>query len=175
MNEYISFNKLKLKKNINNFINNYIIKLEFELDIDKIKLEKINNTTKKAVSDFFGDDHQIYLSMNENHCTYKYKKGKYEGRFCCKQITKNGNKNKYICTKHNKDHVPKKRIKKDVKNTINSPFKTTDNINLIGFSKNNNYKKDYKKIIKKYRKYKKNKIIVYGEINFNNILTKLLT
>lgn len=169
LNKYISFNKIKLRNNINNYLSEHI-RLDLILNLDEIKIDKIKTMMNKTINDYFSDDHQIYLSMDDNLCTYKHKKGKNEGKFCCKKITKNGDKNKYICTIHNKNHTPKKRLKK---NFCEIPevlkFNNHNDVQIKKINKNN-------KIIKKNKFKKKNKIKikVQGEINFYEILSRLL-
>lgn len=78
------------------------------------------NPFHKYVKEKITEDHFVYLNMNDNICTHKFRKGKRDGEYCCKKITINGNKTKYVCTKHNKDHFPNKRkIKNVIKSTIN--------------------------------------------------------
>lgn len=91
--------------------------------------------------------------MDRNICSHKFKKGKMDGYYCCKKITKNGDKNNYFCTKHNKNHVPKKKNIKEKINEIqqNRIFKNNEykNNNDLIIKKNNNKNKIFKKNIKK--------------------------
>lgn len=52
--------------------------------------------------------------MNPNLCTFKHKKGSKEGYFCCKNIRTNiiDGKKDFLCCKHSKKHIPKKRKEK---------------------------------------------------------------
>ena len=71
----------------------------------KEKKEKTNTNTK----------HFQYLNSSSNNCTYIHKRGKNEGYMCHKKITKNGDKKKFICIKHNPNHIPKKKREKNSK------------------------------------------------------------
>lgn len=169
LNKYISFEKSKLNNNLNKYTNENI-RLDSILNLDEIILEKIKKRINKTINEFFENDHQLYLSMNENHCVYKHKRGKNEGNFCCKKITINGDKNEYLCTKHNKKHIPKKKnkISKNCK-----LFENTKNIdNLIKINNNNRYKN---RIFKKKLK-KNNKIFICnsGFIDFKQIFNNIL-
>lgn len=174
LNETISFEKKKLKNTLIDKLNESV-KLNFELDINKDIIEKIMNNNKNKIEELFSSDYFIDITMNRNICSHKIKKGKMEGYLCCKKITINGSKKNYVCTKHNKDHIPKrKKNKKD--NFINSPNyilnKSSKKIFKKEYIKNINFKN--KKVFKnKFRRKNKIKIQVHGEINFNNIMKKL--
>lgn len=181
LNDYISFNKLKLRNNLKKEINDHILRLDFDLDIEKIKLEQINKKLNEKLNDLFSSDNFIYLNTNDNHCIHKFKKGKKEGYFCFKQITKNGDKDNYVCTKHNKNHIPKKRIKniKEKTNEIlqNQTFKNNENKNNNNFIikiKNNKNKIFKKNKIKNNKKNKKIFVCNGGTINIGYILNMLL-
>lgn len=171
LNKYISFEKIRLNNNLNKYINENI-RLDFILNLDEIIIEKIKMKINKTINEFFENDYQIYNSMNNNHCTYKHRKGMKEGHYCCKKITKNGNKKKYLCTKHNPEHIPEKKAKKAKimeitkinNNRIINNTNSRDN-KVIVFKKSNK---------NKFKKKLKNKIIVHGEINFKNIIKKLI-
>lgn len=140
--------------------------------IDEKKLEKIKKNMEKYIKEKIVEDHFVYLNMDENICTHKFKRGKKEGNYCCKKIRTNleGNSRDYLCTKHSKKHIPKKRIK--------------NNSSLISFSKNNNHKKNNflneknkKKILKKNLRKNKSLNIFLGNngvINFKHILSRLI-
>lgn len=170
LNTFVSFNKIKLKNNLKVNLNEYI-KLEIP-ELSPKMIFKINNKINNKLDNLFSDDNFIFINMNDNLCGHKYKKGKQEGHFCCKKITVNGDKSNYVCTKHNKNHIPKKRIKKGIKNTTksisNSTVNTIINNNIIRFFKNNNRNRILKRN-------KKTFICNGGIINLGNILNKLLT
>lgn len=196
LNTNISFNKLKLKNNIQKELLNEIndnfhlcggfglVKLEdnIKLELNQIIISKINKLVEKKINDLFSNDYFIYKNMDDNKCTYKFKKGKNEDNFCCKNITKNGNKSKYVCTKHNPEHIPKKR---NIKNK-SSKNKNSNVITKINNKSNseiiNNYKSpllcinrnNQKKIYKRNKNTKPKKIIIKGIINFKEILKNLL-
>lgn len=156
LNKYISFDRMRLKQNLPKKINESI-RLEFDFYLynnnelknifDKI-YEHINNKTKEL----FSDNHFIYLNMNNNLCSHMFKKGKREGHFCCKNITINGNKDTYVCTKHNKDHISKKR-NRNTNNKIHEIFKKSKNSKK--YEKNISNPQDIHKL---YNRRNKNKI-----------------
>lgn len=170
LNEHLSFNKNKLKNNLIKELNNSI-RLEFQIEIEKNKLlfEKIYKHNENKIKELFLSNHFLYVNMDNNLCSHMFKKGNKEGYFCQKKITKNGDKDNYVCTKHNKNHNPMKKKKKKIikDNIINIPTKSHDKFILL--------KKPYGKIYKNKNKMKnkKIKINVYGEINFNNIIKRL--
>lgn len=184
LNQNISFDKLKLKSNISQELINEInyafdlddrpnqIKLENNINLGLIKtiIGKVNKIVKKKVDDLFSSDYFIYKNMNDNLCTYKIKKGKKADNFCCKKITKNGNKLKYVCTKHNPEHIPRKRNTKDkqlnIITNISGESRRTNKSSILGIKRNN--KRRINKIIKP------KKIVIRGIINFETILNKLL-
>lgn len=177
LNENISFNKINLKNNLNNEMIQHI-RLNFELDLNKDMMEKIIRSVKNKFNDLFSSNHFIYLNMNNNLCTHMFRKGKKEGYFCCKKINSNGDKHEYVCTKHNKKHIPKKKIMKKNNNFSNEKNKVNikidkskkDYINVLDVKSNN------KRILKNKRKNinKKVKLTIHGEINFKDIMKKLL-
>lgn len=91
------------------------------------KIKKFKNNILKEFKSKFDSDNFIYRIIDQNHCTFKHEKGKNEGKFCCKKITKNGNKKKFICRIHNKDHIPKKKIKLHEYETSENIEKTKNN------------------------------------------------
>ena len=115
--------------------------------------------------------------MDSNKCVHKYKKGKKEGMFCCKKITKNGNQKQFVCTKHNPDHIPNKRtIKNKQLNVITNKSNkfSSKNIYIDKIPSELGIKKNNQKIYKKNKNIKSKKIIIKGIINFKDILDKLL-
>lgn len=168
LNKNISFNvntlKLSIVSNVNCFVQNA---LEFYLSEDKII--KVQNKLEKQIKSLFYNDHFVYLNMNNNLCTHKFKRGKSDGFFCCKKITSNGNKKNYVCTKHNKEHVPKKRNNNiNVVNIIND---TKDK-----FLQNNSILRNLSKVkkVKKNKKLRKIFICNSGKIDFKSIFKLLL-
>lgn len=175
LNDIISFNMKKLRTNLPLDVKNFIYKsLDYYLKDGKI--DEIAEKVEKYIKEKLIEDHFIYINMNNNHCTHKYKKGKKDGEYCCKKITNNGNRHKYVCTRHNKEHVPKKRLNKKLKNFEN-------------FGNCKNYKDINKSIIKidnkishlrknkKLKNNKKNKKIFIcnsGLIDFKKIFKDIL-
>lgn len=191
LNKNISFDKNKLKKNIQNelaeeinnnfYLNNMpsLIKLEkyIKLELNDFIIKKVNKLINNKIDKLFSNDYFIYKNMDENVCVHKFQKGKKEGYFCTKKITKNGDKSKYVCTQHNKNHIPKKKIIKNKQ--INSITNKSNDISLssiyIDKPLSNLYmKKNNKKIYKNNKNSRTKKIIIKGIINFKNILEKLL-
>lgn len=173
LNENISFRKIKLRDNLikkvtekvnNNFYLNELNKLKVD---SKIKSElafsiinNVNKIIKDEIKNLFSSDNFIYVNMDDNICGHKFNKGKREGYYCCKKITRNGDKEKYVCTQHNKNHIPKKKKIKYLNQKIKTGYDSV-------IFKN-------KKIIKRKIKLKKKKIIVKGIIDFKDIINKLL-
>lgn len=175
LNKTINFNIKKLKNNLSEDLNK-MIKLEFELDLNNIMIERISKSIKSKINECFNSDCFIYRSMDNKYCTHKFRRGKQDGYFCCKKINTNLNNEKedYLCVKHSKKHIPKKRIdknKENVKDIVISNIKSNDEFKMIY-----NNKKDIKKIFKKKKK-NKNKIHFicnFGVLNISKILTRLL-
>lgn len=184
LNKYITIDKLKMKKNlIKNVVDNInrkyylynipgLEKIDFKIKEEtsmKIKND-VNEIIKNTIKNLFENDNFIYINMKDDLCTYKHKKGKNEGYICCKRITKNGNKEKYVCTIHNKKYISKKRNKSNnsiFKKDVNISFKY--DINSTFKNKNKIYKNKFKR--------NNNKIFICnsGVIDFKNIIKKLLT
>lgn len=170
LNEILPFNKKKLRNNINKNIQE-MIKLKLELELEDNIINKIQENIKKTVEEMFSDDNFIYLNLDDNHCVHKYKRGKHEGYFCTKKIKTNlnGNSKDYLCARHSKKHIPRKRkITVTVKNQtfLKNSEKLKIKENYIHKNKNRIYKK----------KIKRNRNIFIcnsGLLNFEKIL-KLL-
>lgn len=178
LNETIEFSVKKLRNNLSLTVKEFL-KEALDYYIDKKNIEKILKNTEKFIKNKIIEDHFIYINMNDNLCTHKFKRGKRDGEYCCKRITKNGDKSKYICTKHNKGHIPKKKIKKVVNRADNRADNGNSNRTLKGSNEFILCKKSCGKIFKnknnKNKLKRKNKITIHGEINFKYIMTKLLT
>lgn len=126
LNEIVPINMKALKKLIIEKIEDEIENQLYLLDIifpdlkkyiednKKIYNEKINrikNNISKNVRNIISSDHFCYMVMDDNRCTYKHNRGSNDGKFCCKNITKKGNKKNFVCRIHNKYHIPEKKIK----------------------------------------------------------------
>ena len=118
-------------------------------------IKKISKKINNKIKDLFSTDHFLYLSMNDDFCVHKFKKGKNEGKFCGKKIRTNlnGKKNDYLCCSHSKEHIPTKR--KKIEKKSESIIQQVDN-----------------PIIKKKKKRKPIKITIGNPffLCFNNIL-----
>lgn len=120
-----------------------IIKNELYYILDKNeKIEKINNNIIKELKNRFNTDLFIQRIIHNENCIYKHKRGNKESQLCCKKITINGDKENFVCTKHNKKHIPKKR---NINNNISikksiSLFKENkiNDIPLGGYLENKN-------------------------------------
>lgn len=187
LNDVISFKKNILKNNLKNELNDYIQNNFYLNEIPQLKLESnikseltikiidnIKNLIKNKINELFENDYFLYKNMDDNVCTHKYKRGKNDGRFCCKKITKKGNKEKYVCRIHNPDHKPEKRNNKKLKNSKNNKnckiFENNKNIDNSTIKINNSKNK-----ILKRKKHIKKKMIIHGIINFKDIFNKLLS
>lgn len=134
------------------------------------KKEKIKNNIINAFKSKMNSNFIIEQVIHKDNCIYKYKKGKKDGIVCCKKITKNGDKDKYVCTTHNKNHIPKsknsiEKLETNKYNNIYSPksFEIIKEKNVIRNSKI--YKKCFRNNIK-------NKTYI-GNININLIMNSL--
>lgn len=159
------------------------------------KIKKLKNDIVKEFKIKINSDYLIYKIIHEEHCIFKHERGKNNGNFCCKRITKNGDKKKYVCTMHNKNHTPKKKIKLiedkiegNTKNIIPNLCKINSSNNEIILENSEiNYKENLNNNIellsinkkledsKKIRKYMKNsginknkKILKFNSINYLN-------
>lgn len=163
LNKTLPINLKKMKdvfmKKLDKIIEQELYYLENVKDQNKDNLRKI---IIKEMKKEFEYDNLMYSIMDDNYCTFKHRRGKHDGNFCCKKITKNGNKKHYLCRTHNKDHIPKKKdvipnnidlVKIDIKKSysenknneippggyIENKIKKNDNIiNNFSFKKVNN-------------------------------------
>jgi hypothetical protein len=191
--------KKVLLKEIDYIINDklYFLDIMFESLKNDIKKdeEKYNNKIKKLkdnmikeIGSKFDSDNFIYNIIDDNHCTFKHTRGKNDGKFCCKNITINGNKKKYICRIHNKEHIAKKKINKLTNLNIRSTEAISnniiiekdknnkiisDNIRILQNDKNSNKTVNIKKNIENNNKFgiiKKNKENLRNKYNKNIII-----
>lgn len=122
LNKVISINIKSLENIILEKLENAIQDELFYVDnINEDKKENIKNNILKEIKNQIKTDYFIYRIMDEKKCVFKHSRGKNEGYFCHKNITKNGNHKEYLCRIHNKYHVP---IKKNIKNVDN--YKVSD-------------------------------------------------
>ena len=105
LNDFLPINHIQLCNNLCKEIDTFM-KNEFDHFVKENIVEKNSKKINKKIKNLFLSDHFLYLNINDNFCTHKFKKGKDDRRFCCKKITKNGDKKKYVCRKHNPNHVP---------------------------------------------------------------------
>lgn len=110
LNEKLPINLKQMKsvflKELDEIIENEIYYLN---GINDEKKDKLKNNIIKKMNNKFNSDFFIYRIIHNEHCTYKHQRGKNDGKFCCKRITNNGNKTKFVCTIHNKEHIPRKK------------------------------------------------------------------
>lgn len=157
----LSMKRIMLSK-LDEILDNKLWYLEGVKDESKDKLRK---SIIKEMENEFNSDKFIYLMIHDDHCTFKHRRGKNDGNFCCKRITKNGDKKNYVCREHNKNHIPRTKeniMKKEIdsKNDSIKIINTDNNISSFKTKSNNNY------ILKP--KLKKNKKININSFNFNN-------
>jgi hypothetical protein len=126
LNENISFNIKTLKQSLT---------IEFQSLLDKYDniinddiIESLKGELEKKVNTLFSNDKFVYLNMNENHCTHKYRKGTKDGHFCGRKINTNliDNKKDYLCCSHSKKHIPKKRKEKLIQSPTHQIEKRSD-------------------------------------------------
>lgn len=194
LNENIKFNVKTLKNNLILKMKNFIDGCDHFLNEKNILYLK--TSIEKEIKDLFYNDHFIDMNMDESLCSFKHKRGSNNGYFCCKKIKTNlqGQKKDYLCSKHSRRHIPKKRkikqtnIPTTVTNSVEDksfkvePILAKNNISSSNLDENKNKidttKKDIDKNIKKINNgtrchqviYNKDKILnAQKEINKKNI------
>lgn len=115
LNDFLPINILSLKTHISNkFIDILDDKLDYYIEtstvIKKDDKKRLFNDILKEIKNLFSSDYFLYLIMDSNYCTHKYKRGKNEGKYCAKKIRSSNPKKVYLCCSHDKDHVPKKKM-----------------------------------------------------------------
>lgn len=181
LNEVLPFNKIILRNNIYNGLQEKI-RLEFAMELDEKIIERINKNIQKNVKEMFGNNHFLYLNIDENHCVHMFKKGKKEGYYCTKRIKTNipkDSKKDYLCCSHSKQHIPRKKNNKKIyensKNFENSVIREKNKFIISNFNKtickNNNKNRILKKKLKR-----NNKIFICngGIFDFKNIFNNIL-
>lgn len=151
----VDFHKMKsvFVQELENIINNEFYYIDV---VTNEKKYKIKNIIVKDFKNKINENNIIEKIIPDNHCIHKYKRGNKEGNYCCNKIRTNlykNDKKDYLCCKHSKKHIPKKR------NTKND----TD-INLLNENKNvlqkyivsETLKDDNKKTNYKYKNENKN-------------------
>lgn len=167
------------------------MKKEFILELDSIVenelyyMEGIKEKSKvilksniiKRMKNQMDMDLFIYKIMDENHCTFKHRNGKNDGNICCKNITKYGNRKKYVCRIHNKDHIPNKKnnsnnieIEKSIKSRDIRNDENFEKIRKIQkINKFNNNIIDIKNKVEKKKKNEKRIKIINNDLNINKL------
>lgn len=164
LNENISFNIKTLKKNLYSELKTIVDDYDHILN-DKLILSLKNNIEKK-IKELFHNDHFIYLNMNNNICTFKHKRGSKDGFFCTRKINTNliDDKKDYLCCRHSKKHIPKKKENK--KNNKNDEVKNkSDILKSKSIIKRKNYMEIPKKLYKNCNKI--NNTLSFKEISLN--------
>lgn len=183
LNTDISINRLytidSIKKIMNQVMEKYF---EDEIISNKIEGKKmIFNNIIKDKMDYIKSNHFWYLISSDNNCKHVFKKGKKEGFMCQKKINTNleNNKKDYMCCKHSKLHIPKKRLNVKSNNKIYEVSKNSKNSENSEKIKNEKYIIKFNsknKIKKKNKKLKPKRIILCnsGKIDFSKILKNIL-
>lgn len=177
LNEEFLVDKVSIINNIKGIMEEVMVNYFYdEIIIKDIYKKKVlfNNIIKDKL-EYVKSNNFWYLNTSRTICTHIFKKGKSEGYMCHKKIRTNleGQKEDYLCSTHSKKHVPKKRLKKSVKNITKSIENSFSNIHKKDYC--NKLYKDKNKIIKKKEKkrYKKIFICNSGKLNFSNIFNLL--
>ncbi len=183
LNDVLPFNKINLRNNISKYLQD-MIKLEFQMELNKNIIEKITRNIQENMKQIFSNNHFLYLNIDDNYCTHMFKKGKKEGYFCIKKIKTNlpeGSKKDYLCCVHSRKHIPRKRLniksnnkiheisKNSEKSEISKKFEKYKNISIF-----QDIHKLYNKNKIKKRKSKKIFIGNSGIINFSEIFNNIL-
>lgn len=129
--------------------------LDNELDhlLEKKTIEKVKTNVLKILTKEMKTDNFIYNIIHEDNCGFKHRRGKNDGKFCCRKSKTNikDGKKDYLCSVHSKKHIPKTKIKNENKmasielldfdpHKINNS-NTFDNLNIVSnekIIKNNN-------------------------------------
>lgn len=168
--DYFILRKIFIEE-LKNIINN---ELEY---VDVIKNEKKERIKNNIINDFknrINTNCIIERVIHKDYCIHRYNRGKNEGNICCKRVTNKGDRNKYVCRIHNKNHIPKKKIlnepvnKRMINTSINNTVKLLTNVNEIKEEKINKFyiKNKINSINKK--NYNKNKILKIYEYKLKN-------
>lgn len=173
LNKKLPINILQMKKELFSTLNDII---DDNMDfIDDAKKEKIKNNIINDFKNEINKDFFLYKIIDEDYCTFKHKRGKNDGIYCCKKIKTNldiNQKKDYLCCTHSKLHIPKKR---EIKNMKNMKNKT----NLTNLPDSKDIKIPNDTITKNiYKNNKVNKIYLYSKKNknkFNNMKTNMKT
>lgn len=146
------------------------LKNDLKKDEDKYnnKIKKFKDNIIKEISNKFNSDYFLYKIMDDNHCTFKHKRGKRESEFCCKKITNNGDKKKYLCTNHNPKHIPQpKVINKNIEsikdNTNIEVLSSEDTSSITNINDNIKNRENITLNKNIYRNNKINKIYLYNK------------
>lgn len=170
----LSLMKKVIISELENIIKN---KLCYILDKNE-KIEKINKNIINELKNRFNTDLFIQRMVHNENCIYKYKRGSKESQLCCNKITINGDKENFVCTKHNKKHIPIKRNINNisVKKSIEL-FKENENVNvkLSGQNIINNDREDIPSKDKrlKHNVINKNNFKIIKKIHINKIKSNL--
>lgn len=138
--------KKEMMKNIEEEIDNELWYLD---EINKDRKENVKKNILKNVKNKMDTDNFIYMVMDDNRCSFKHQRGNKDGHFCCKNITRNGDKKKYVCRVHNKNHIPIPKSKINLLNEKTLENKIIENDKIqINIDKYENIHKN-KQIIEK--------------------------
>lgn len=142
LNENISFNVKTLKQSFSFELKKVIDECDHFLS--KKNVTFIQDIIEKKIRSLFNNDHFLNINMNPNLCSFKHKRGKDNGFFCCKKIKKNKQDGSYMCCKHNKNNIPKKRKNIIKQNHVHDSLEKENkdlslkikktNVELLGFA-----------------------------------------
>lgn len=132
LNKNVFVDIKKLEINLLKIIEDKVVnELDYVHNINDKKKERVKSNIIKEIKNEIRKDYFLYRIMASDRCVYKHKYGKNDGKFCCKRITANGDKNQYVCTLHNRNHIPQK---KEI-NTSNNNILISKSIHLIDNNK----------------------------------------
>lgn len=178
LNKELPINISIMKEEIISILDNIIKeRLEYIDNIEKEKKERIKSNIIKDFKNGINKDFFIYKIIDENYCVHKFTKGKKEGYYCGKKINTNleyGESRDFLCCKHSKKHIRKKKVKRQKSANNNSIIIETDEKSKINNINNKIDKNIYKrnKINKMYLYNKKIKIKNIDYINSTSNLFK---
>lgn len=169
LNRKLPINVFIMKKEIISILNGIVEESLEHIDfINDGKKEKIKSNIIKEFKNEIDRDFFIYRIIDEEHCIHKYRKGNKEGEFCGKKIKTTlglDEKKDFLCCKHSKKHIPKRKTKSKKADIIS---KTTNNSLIINnYEKNKENNNINNKINKNIYKYNKiNKMYLYNRKNY---------
>ena len=97
LNDKLPINYSELRKIFVEELDEIIKDNLYYIDGENEKKEKFKNKIIDEFKNRINTNIIIERVIHPMNCIHKYKKGKKESYYCCKNITDKGNKNKFVC------------------------------------------------------------------------------